>query len=72
LSRPYCHKFGSELLLGFLQYLLSLINSYKNTIPVKRKLKVWKEIEEPERHISPLGKHASANRRYENNRKYQC
>jgi hypothetical protein len=23
-TRPYCHTFGSELLLGFLQYLLSL------------------------------------------------
>jgi hypothetical protein len=35
---------------------LGKINSYKNTIPIKRKLEVWKEIEEPERHISPLGK----------------
>jgi hypothetical protein len=35
---------------------LGKINSYKNTIPIKRKLAVWKEIEEPERHISPLGK----------------
>jgi hypothetical protein len=35
---------------------LCKINSYKNTIPIKRKLEVWKEIEEPERHISPLGK----------------
>jgi hypothetical protein len=34
---------------------LSKINSYKNTIPNKGKLEVWKEIEEPERHISPLG-----------------
>jgi hypothetical protein len=29
---------------------LGKINSYKNTIPIKRKLEVWKEIEEPERH----------------------
>jgi hypothetical protein len=28
---------------------LGKINSYKNTIPIKRKLEVWKEIEEPER-----------------------
>ena len=35
---------------------LGKINSYKNTIPIKRKLEIWKEIEEPERQISPLGK----------------
>ena len=35
---------------------LGKINSYKNTIPIKTKLEIWKEIEEPERHISPLGK----------------
>jgi hypothetical protein len=35
---------------------LGKINSYKNTIPIKRMLEVWEEIEEPERHISPLEK----------------
>jgi hypothetical protein len=43
-------------LLKFNIRQLGKINSYKNTIPIKRKLEVWKEIEEPERHISPLGK----------------
>jgi hypothetical protein len=33
---------------------LGKINSYKNTIPIKRMLEVCEEIEEPERHISPL------------------
>jgi hypothetical protein len=32
---------------------LGKINSYKNTIPIKRMLEVCEEIEEPERHISP-------------------
>jgi hypothetical protein len=27
---------------------LGKINSYKNTIPIKRKLEIWKEIEEPQ------------------------
>jgi hypothetical protein len=39
---------------------LGKINSYKNTFPIKRKLEVWKEIGEPERHISPLGMYQPA------------
>jgi hypothetical protein len=50
---------------------LGKINSYKNTIPIKRRLEVWKEIEEPERHIT-TSKNVPASRRYENNRKYRC
>ncbi|VDI53589.1 Hypothetical predicted protein [Mytilus galloprovincialis] len=35
---------------------LGKINSYSNNVPIKRKFEIWKEEENPEKFISPLGK----------------
>ncbi|VDI80211.1 Hypothetical predicted protein [Mytilus galloprovincialis] len=34
---------------------LGKINSYSNNVPIKRKFEIWKEEENPEKFISPLG-----------------
>ena len=40
---------------------LAKIHSHNNLVPIKRELEAWKEEENPEEHISPLGKmHSSA------------